>query len=142
MRCCALSLVLVLASASTGYAQNQKGGFGTLQGSFGKPEATTGSLRGVYGPPSSAAGALPGVYPPTQPSYPTQLPTTIAGPSSSLSDSVPNVTLSGTADVGQSLPAGTKPTPIPDRPGYGRAVVNGRNAVVDMNSLQIFQLGD
>ncbi|MBV8441900.1 MAG: hypothetical protein JO312_15290 [Hyphomicrobiales bacterium] len=31
------------------------------------------------------------------------------------------------------------PTPIPDRPGYGVAVVNGRRAIIDLSTNRIFQ---
>ena len=29
-----------------------------------------------------------------------------------------------------------------DRPGYGRAIVNGRHAIVDMNSNRIVEISD
>jgi hypothetical protein len=44
--------------------------------------------------------------------------------------------------VGQTLPEGVKPSPIPDRPGYGRAMVNGHRAIIDMNSNRIVQFSD
>jgi hypothetical protein len=48
----------------------------------------------------------------------------------------------GEAAVGQALPQGVNAAPMPDRPGYGRAIVNGRDAIVDTNSHQIVQFSD
>ncbi|MGO9418120.1 DUF1236 domain-containing protein [Roseiarcus sp.] len=138
MRRSVLSLVVLLVVASVGHAQQKS----TLQGAFGSPESATGGLRGVYGPPESAPGQLRGVYAPPQSVAPASLPTTIIGPSSATSDSVPNVTMPGEAAVGQALPQGVDAAPMPDRPGYGRAIVNGRNAIVDTNSHQIVQFSD
>ncbi len=96
----------------------------------------------MYGPPESAAGQLRGVYAPPQAVGATSLPTTITGPNSATSDSIPNVTMPGEAQVGQALPQGVTSAPMSDRPGYGRAIVNGRNAIVDTNSNQIVQFSD
>jgi hypothetical protein len=121
MRRFVLSLAVSLIMASAGHAQEKS----TLVPAF-SPGA--GQLRGVYAPPQSAA--------------PTSLPTTITGPSSSVSDNVPNVTMPGDAQIGQALPDGVAASPMVDRPGYGRAIVNGHNAIVDTNSNQIVQFSD
>ena len=124
MRRIILSLAVVLAATSAGYAQQNS----TLRGVYGPPELAAGSLRGVYAPPQSAA--------------PTSLPTTITGPSSATSDSVPSFTVSGAAAVGQELPQGVTAAPMSDRPGYGRVIVNGHSAIVDTNDNRIVQLSD
>ena len=43
---------------------------------------------------------------------------------------------------GQSLPQGVQATPMSDRPGYGRAMVNGRPAIIEMNDNRIVQFND
>jgi hypothetical protein len=122
MRRLVLSLAVSFVATSVADAQEKS----TLQPAF---SSGSGQLRGVYGPPQSAA--------------PTTLPTTITGSSSATSDSVPNVTMpAGEAHVGRTLPQGVIASPMSDRPGYGRAIVNGRNAIVDTNSNQIVQFSD
>ncbi len=121
MRRFVLSLAVSFVAMSVGHAQQKS----TLQPAF---SPGSGQLRGVYGPPQSAA--------------PTSLPTTIGGSSSATSDSIPNVMMPGEAQVGQALPEGVTAAPMFDRPGYGRAIVNGHNAIVDTNSNQIVQLSD
>ncbi len=121
MRRFVLSLAVSFVAMSVAHAQQQS----TLQPAFSSGPA---QLRGVYGPPQSAA--------------PTSLPTTITGSSSTTSDSVQNITMPGEAQVGQALPQGFTASPMSDRPGYGRAIVNGRNAIVDTNSNQIVQFSD
>jgi hypothetical protein len=88
-------------------------------------------LKGVYGPPgSSALGA--------------------SGKSSGLSSSLGNVPVGGAPRItvpgdpvqGQTLPNDVTPTPIPDRPGYGRVVINGHRAIVDLNTNRIYQISD
>jgi hypothetical protein len=124
MRRIVLSLAFGLAAASAGHAQQNS------------------TLRGVYGPPESAAGSLRGVYAPPQSAAPASLPKTITGPSAATSDSVPSYTMPGAAAVGQELPQGVTASPMSDRPGYGRVIVNGRNAIVDINDNRIVQLSD
>jgi hypothetical protein len=107
------SLFILIVAGSAGYAQN-------LEGVHGPPESGTGHLRGIFGPPQSAPAAAYGT----------------SGP-------VPSVQLPGSGDVvGQVLPEGVKPSPMPDRPGYGRATVNGHSAIVDMGSNRIVQYSD
>lgn len=115
MRQFGFSLFILLVAGSTGFAQNN------LQGVYGPPQSDTGHLRGVFNAPQS---------PPATASYGTSAP-------------VPSVSLPGSGDVvGRVLPEGVKPSPIPDRPGYGRATVNGRSAIIDMNSNRIVQYSD
>ncbi len=107
------SLFILIVAGSAGYAQN-------LEGVHSPPESGTGHLRGIFGPPQSAPAAAYGT----------------SGP-------VPSVQLPGSGDVvGQVLPEGVKPSPMPDRPGYGRATVNGHSAIVDMGSNRIVQYSD
>ena len=130
-----LSLVVVAAAASAAYAQNQKTNSGGLQGSFGSSDSATGGLRGVYGPPGSSAGQLPGVHAP--PRSPAATPFSSGLTGNLNSGTVPSVSVPGSAQEGQSLPGDVKPDPMPDRPGYGRATVNGRPAIIDMNDNRI-----
>jgi hypothetical protein len=125
MRECVLSFVILLAAGSAAHAQNEPGG---LQGVYGPPESSSGKLRGVFAPPRSAPAA--------------PLPRIPTGPDYGTSDRGPNVSLPGSTGVGQTLPEGVKPSPIPDRPGYGRAMVNGRRAIIDMSSNRIVQFSD
>jgi hypothetical protein len=113
MRAFFLCLAVFLGPACSGYAQNQPG-----------------TLKGVYGPPgSSALGVSP------------KSSSTLPGPNVPVGGA-PNVTVPGTPVRGQTLPSDVTPTPIPDRPGYGRVVVNGRRAIVDLNTNRIFQISD
>ena len=94
-------------------------------GSLAYPQDQT--LRGVYGPPgmtSSTPSASPGA------------------PGLGAIGTGPRVTISGEAVQGQRLPSDVSPTPIADRPGYGRAIVNGRRAIVDLNTHRIVQVLD
>jgi hypothetical protein len=107
------SLFILILAGSAGYAQN-------LEGVYSPPVSSTGHLRGIFGAPQSAPAAAYGA----------------PGP-------VPSVRLPGSGDVvGQVLPEGVKPSPMPDRPGYGRATVNGHSAIVDMGSNRIVQYSD
>lgn len=143
MRRFVLSLVVLIGSAAAADAQLKDTLKGAgLKGAFGSPDSATGGLRGVYGPPESGVGQLRGVYGPPQPAQPTPLSSTIAGPSSSNSGSVPNVSVPGKAATGQTLPEGVQPTPMPDRPGYGRAIVNDRPAIIDLNDNRIVDFTD
>jgi hypothetical protein len=54
----------------------------------------------------------------------------------------PRVTIVGGASEGQTLPSGVKPAPIADRPGYGKAIVNGKRAIVDLSNNRIVQVLD
>ena len=125
MRGFVLSLTILLEAGSAGYAQNDSG---ALQGVYGPPQSATGKLRGVYGPPQPAP--LP------------QVPSTITAPDYGAAERGPSVSLPGHGAPGEELPEGVKPSPIPDRPGYGRAMVNDRPAIIDLRTNRIVQYSD
>jgi Protein of unknown function (DUF1236) len=129
MRRFVLSLVVLLEVGPAGYAQDQ------LRGVYGPPSGVPGALGGVYGFPPAAAPALPS-------SLPSRLPSTVSAPDYEAEGSGPAVSVAGTPQQGELLPAGVKLAPIPGRPGYGAAVVNGHRAIVDLNTHRIFQLLD
>jgi hypothetical protein len=114
MRAIVLSLVVFSGLASSCYAQNQPG-----------------TLKGVYGPPSSSALGASG-----------KSSSTLSAPINVPLGGAPRVTVPGDPVQGQTLPNDVTPTPIPDRPGYGAAIVNGRRAIVDLNTNRIFQISD
>jgi Protein of unknown function (DUF1236) len=114
MRAIVLSVAVLFGLGSLGYAQNQPG-----------------TLKGVYGPPGSSA-----LGPPRSSS------SNLSPPINAPIGGGPRVTVQGDPVRGQVLPNDVSPTPIPDRPGYGLVVVNGRRAIVDLNTNRIFQLLD
>jgi hypothetical protein len=128
MRRFVLSLVVLLEIGPAGYAQDQ------LRGVYGPPPSVPGRLGGVYGQPRTAPG-LPS-------SLPSSLPSTLSAPDYGAAGGGPVVSVPGTPEQGQALPAGVNPTPIPGRPGYGGAVVNGHRVIVDQNTNRIFQILD
>ena len=115
MRQLVFLFLTVLAAESAALAQNE---LGPTQGVHAPPQSSTGNLRGVFAPPQSAF--------PTRPVYGTPVP----------SLSLPS------AQVGDLLPEGVNASPMPDRPGYGRATINGRPAIIDMGSNRIVQYSD
>ena len=121
MRLFLLSLVLFLEAVSGCYAQND-----------------AGTLKGVYGPPPSSAGRLGGVFVPPQSAPLPSLPSTVTAPDYE-AERGPSVTLPGDVAVGRALPDDVNPAPIPGRPGYGRAVVNGSSAIIDLGSNRIVE---
>ena len=144
-----LSLVVLLGAVLAADAQQRSDLTGRtparqtgLKGAFGDPDSATGGLRGVHAPPDSAIGHLRGVYGPAQPSEPAPLSSTLAGSSSTNSGSVPLVSMPGKPAAGQTLPEGVEAAPMPDRPGYGRAMVNDRPAIIDLNDNRIVQFKD
>lgn len=112
MRAIVLSITVLCGLGSSGYAQNQ--------------------LKGVYGPPGSSALGASGK--------------SSGGLSSSLGNvpvgGAPRITVPGDPVQGQTLPNDVTPTPIQDRPGYGWVVINGRRAIVDLNTNRIYQISD
>jgi hypothetical protein len=125
MRQLLVSLVVLLGAGSTGYAQND-----------------SGTLRGVYGPGQSAPtapAAIGGIYGPGQ-SAPAALPQPSASPPDSGAAVPPAVLISGPPALGQALPIGINAIPIPGQPGYGTAIVNGHNAIVERGTNRIIQL--
>src|SRR5208283_3840024 len=117
MRCFVLSLVVLSAAASAGYAQQKS----TLPAPD-SPDAASGGLRGVYGPVSSAPGQLRGVYGPSRATAATPLSSRLSG--SANSSAIPSLSIPGTVREGQLLPEGVQASPMSDRPGYGRLLVN------------------
>ena len=112
MRAIVLSIAVLCGLGSSGYAQNQ--------------------LKGVYGPPGSSALGASGK--------------SSGGLSSSLGNvpvgGAPRITVPGDPVQGQTLPNDVTPPPIQDRPGYGWVVINGRRAIVDLNTNRIYQISD
>jgi hypothetical protein len=113
MRTLALSCIALLGTGSLGLAQNQPG-----------------ALRGVYAPPGLT------------PSSPKSGKSTLSAPDYGAVGNGPRVTISGTPTQGDLLPSGVSPAPMSDRPGYGTAIVNGKRAIIDMNSNRIVQVLD
>jgi hypothetical protein len=124
MRRFVLSLVILVGAGFAAYAQKDPG---TLEGVYGAPLSAPGKLRGVYDSPQSAP--------------PAPLSSTLSAPDSA-PERGPTVSIPGAAAVGQSLPEGVNPTPIPGRPGYGRAQVNGRPAIINLGDNRIVQYSD
>ena len=87
------------------------------------------TLRGVYAPP--------GLPPPTK-----SVGSTLSTPDFGAVGTGPRVTISQEATRGQLLPSNVNPAPIPDRPGYGKAVVNGHRVIIDLDSNRIYQVLD
>jgi hypothetical protein len=135
MRRFVLSLVVLSAAASASYAQ-QKSALPAL----GSPDTASGGLRGVYGPVSSSTGQLRGVYGPSRTPAATPLSSRLSG--SANSSLIPSVSIPGTVREGQLLPEGVQASPMSDRPGFGRALVNGRSAIIDLNSDRIVLFSD
>ena len=112
------------------------------QGTLGSPGNAAGGLRGVYGPPESTAGQLTGVYAPPQSPSLAPLSSRLTGLNPATSGGVPSVSLPGSVREGERLPEGVRADPMSDRPGYGRAIVNGRNAIIEMRDNRIVQFSD
>jgi len=112
MRRLVLFSVALLGTGSLGYAQDQ-------------------TLRGVYNPPGMTSTR-------STPSG----GSTFGAPELGAVGTGPRVTISGEAIQGQRLPSDVAPAPIADRPGYGRAIVNGRRAIIDLNTNRIVQILD
>jgi hypothetical protein len=129
MRAIALSVVVFVALGSLGHAQNLKGVYGppgsSGLGSSGLGGGLGGSGLGGSGKASSTLSA-PDLGP--------------VGGANGLGG--PRVTVPGTPVQGQTLPDDVTATPLPDRPGYGAVVVNGRRAIVDLRNNRIFQISD
>ncbi|MGH6798179.1 MAG: DUF1236 domain-containing protein [Roseiarcus sp.] len=112
MRAIVLSFVALLGMGSLVCAQDRPG-----------------ALRGVYGPP--------GLTPPAKSGK-----STLSAPDYGAVGNGPRVTVSGEPTQGQTLPSSVTPAPIPDRPGYGTAIVNGKRAIIDMTNNRIVQVLD
>ncbi len=86
------------------------------------------TLRGVYAPPGMSSTPSGG--------------STLAAPEFGAIGTGPRVTITGEAVRGQRLPSDVAPAPIADRPGYGKAIVNGRRAIIDLSTHRIVQVLD
>lgn len=89
-----------------------------------------------------AQDTLRGVYQPTGPTWPTAAKPAkqrLEAPNYGPLDGGPVVTVPGRVSQGTQLPNDVSPTPIPDRPGYGAAIVNGHRAIVDLNSNSVIR---
>ena len=110
MRALAMSFVALMGTASLGFAQDQ-------------------TLRGVFPPPGAAPlGAAKSGTPAT------------GALSASPIGVGPRVTIQGGAVEGQTLPGNVSPLPMPDRPGYGTAIVNGHRSIIDLSNNRIVQV--
>jgi hypothetical protein len=98
-------------------------------GSLGYAQDQPGALRGVYAPPGLT------------PSVGSRKPT-LSAPDNGAVGNGPRVTVYGEPTRGQTLPNDVNPAPIPDRPGYGTAIVNGRRTIIDMSNNRIVQFLD
>jgi hypothetical protein len=87
-------------------------------------------LRGVFAPPG-----LP-------PSGKSSGKSTLGNPDFGAIGAGPRVTISGDAIRGQTLPSNVSPAPISDRPGYGKAIVNGHRTIIDLTNNRIVQVLD
>ena len=112
MRVLAMSFVALMGTASLGLAQDQ-------------------TLRGVFPPPGAAPlGAAKSGTPATGALSPSPIGVG------------PRVTIAGKAVEGQTLPGNATPLPMPDRPGYGTAIVNGHRSIIDLSNNRIVQVRD
>jgi hypothetical protein len=139
MRKFVLSFIGLLAIGSAAYAQDNSGALrgvygpgqsgiqATGVGGLGRPAASR-PLSGVFGPGQSAAA------PPPISSTPT--------PDRGTSAAAQNVLVSGSVSLGQALPYSIRATPIPDRPGYGLAVINGQRAIIEQMTNRVSQFLD
>ncbi len=88
------------------------------------------TLRGVYAPP--------GLAPPAK----SVGKSTLSPPDYDALGAGPRVIIPGKPTRGEMLPSDVRPAPIPDRPGYGIATVNGRRTIIDLNNNRIYQVLD
>jgi hypothetical protein len=139
MRQLLASVVIALATASAGFAQENgglKGVYGPGQSapspsassSSGSVQGNFGGLKGIYGPGQSAPPPSPPAASASAPSYGTAVPPAISFP--------------GSAAPGQALPLGVNPTPLPDQPGFGSVIVNGHHAIVERGTNRIYRFVD
>lgn len=109
-----LSLVALFGMGTAGFAQD--------------------TLRGVYAPPGLTSPTAPGGGKSGKANKPT-----FGAPNYGPIDGGPVVTVPGAVSQGTQLPNDVSPTPIPDRPGYGAAIVNGHRAIVDLSTNSVYQ---
>jgi hypothetical protein len=87
------------------------------------------TLRGVFAPPGLPSASKSGK-------------STLGATDSGAIGAGPRVTIFGQAAQGQTIPSNVTPTPISDRPGYGRAIVNGHRTIIDLSNNRIVQVLD
>jgi Protein of unknown function (DUF1236) len=134
MRAIVLSVVVFVALGSLGYAQN-------LKGVYGPPGSSTLGSSGLGS--SGLGGGLGGSGLGGSGKSSSTLSAPDLGPvGGAIGLGGPRVTVPGTPVQGQTLPDDVTATPLPDRPGYGAVVVNGRRAIVDLRNNRIFQISD
>jgi hypothetical protein len=127
MRAVVLSIVVLSALGCSSYAQNQPQ---TLKGVYAPPGTSgLGSGLGSSGLGSSGLGSG-------------KSSSTLSAPDLGPIGVGPRVIVPGQPGQGDTLPQDVTPTPIPDRPGYGAVVVNGRRAIVNLNTNRIVQISD
>ena len=105
-------------------------------GAASHAQETSNPLKGVYGPPSSAPGKLPGVYG-ASPSASGALPGVYGAPNYGSAILGPVISIPGSVARGQTLPANVSSAPLPDRPGYGSAMINGHRAIIDQSNNRV-----
>jgi hypothetical protein len=138
MRAFVLSVVVFVGLGSFGYGQNQPQ---TLKGVYGPPGSSALGSSGLGG--SGLGGGLGGSGLGASGKSSSTLSAPDMGPiGGPIGGSGPRVIVPGTPVQSQTLPDDVTPTPLPDRPGYGAVVVNGRRAVVDLRNNRIFQISD
>jgi hypothetical protein len=111
MRKIVISLLALFGTGTAGFAQD--------------------TLRGVYQPPGTAPPTAAGSGKTGKP--------TLQAPNYGPLDGGPIVAVPGKVSQGTQLPNDVSPTPIPGRPGYGAAIVNGHRAIVDLTNNSVYQ---
>jgi hypothetical protein len=100
---------------------------------------------GVTAPMAVVAPSLGGVYAPGQAAPASR--TAVVAPNGAIVGSGPSVSLwpergfanQGPFPIGQSLPLNIVPTPLPDQPRNGVAVVNGHRLILERGTNRIIQ---
>jgi hypothetical protein len=139
MRQLLASVVIVLATASAGSAQDNGG----LKGVYGPGQsAPPPSASSSSGPVQGDFQGLKGIYGPGQSAPPPTLPAASASAPSVGTPVYPAISFPGSAAPGQTLPLGVNPTPLPDQPGYGTVIVNGHHAIVERGTNRIYRYLD
>ena len=139
MRAIILSIVVLSGLGCAGHAQNQPQ---TLKGVYAPPgmwgqgsSSSPGSSGlGSSGLGASGLGAGLGSSGKSSP--------TLSAPDLGAVGVGPRFIVPGKPGRGDTLPQDVAATPIPDRPGYGAVVVNGRRVIVNLNTNRIVQFSD
>jgi hypothetical protein len=86
-------------------------------------------LRGVYAPPGLPPAKSSGKSAPSTSDF-------------GAIGAGPRVTIFGDVTRGQTLPSDVTPAPISDRPGYGKAIINGHRTIIDLSNNRVVQVLD